>query len=333
MSSNSNNSKYLIITISLVILIIITWTLYKHFSSENYNKIIEKYNDIMNKLLDDKNLDFEKILLYQSNYIDDNHKYKKEYEIAKTIYNEKLANLSSILLEISNQNLTLREKNLVLENSLKELNSLISTGTDTDEVLKFINTDFILKYKDLKMELENRKDYYSSIQTKINGIKDFISSFNDIIKNYNDSLNYGKEFKNKISDSDIIKTLNELDEFKLYIESNVQDSKVKETFFSEIEKLKSKVNNVKSLIEKESDDAIRQLSSEYELDTYEKNIEKFNELSENNSKIIEEISLFLTRFNSKLETIKNTNELFNDIKDLDQNIKDLKSLLESLKTI
>jgi hypothetical protein len=122
----------------------------------------------MNKLLDDKNLDFEKILLYQSNYIDDNHKYKKEYEIAKTIYNEKLANLSSILLEISNQNLTLREKNLVLENSLKELNSLISAGTDTDEVLKFINTDFILKYKDLKMELENRKDYYSSIQTKIN---------------------------------------------------------------------------------------------------------------------------------------------------------------------
>jgi len=331
-SNNLNNTKYLII-ISLIIFVVIIWFLYKHFSSEKYNEIIEKYNEIMNKLLDDNNLDFEEILLYQSNYIEDIHKYKKEYEIAKTIYNEKLANLSSILLEISNQNISLRDKNLAVENSLSELNSLISAGTDSSEVLNFINKDFILKYKDLKSELESRKDYYSLIETKINGIKDFISSFNENIKNYNNSLNFGKEFKNKISKSDITTTLIELDDFEKYIESNVKDSKVQESFFAEIEQLRLKLNNVKSLIEKESDNAIRELNSENELDIYEKNIEKFKELTENSSNIVNKISLFLSNFNSKLQIIQNTNELFNNIKDLDDNIKDLKSLLESLKTI
>lgn len=333
MISNSTNPKYLIITIFLLILFIIIWFLYKHFSSEKYNEIIEKYNDIMNKLLDDTNLDFDKILLYQSNYIDNNHKYKKEYDIAKTIYNQKITNLSLILLEISNQNISLRDKNLELEKSLKDFNYLISQGTDSDKVLNFINTDFMLKYKDLKSELENRKEYYSSIEKKINEIKDFISSFNEIIKNYNDSLNFGKEFKNKISNSHITKILKELDDFKKYIESNVKDSKIQDTFFSEIEQLKLKLNNVKSLIEKESDDAIRKLSPEHELYIYEKNIQKFKKLNENNSKMIEEISQFLYRFKSKLETIKNTNELFNNIKDLDVNIKDLRNLIESLKTI
>ena len=331
MRPTSNNIKYLITVISLIILFIIGWFLYKHFSKEKYDYIIEKYNDIMQKLLDDKNLDFDKILLYQSNYIDNIHKYKKEYEIAKTIYNEKLANLSSILLDISNQDIVLKDKSRETEESLIKLNQLISAGTDSSVVLKFINEDFIGKYGSLKAEIENRKEYFNKIQDKISIVKEFISNFNEIIKNYNESLKFGEEFKNKISNSEIINSLQELDDFKTYVDSSVKNEGVKNSLFAEVEQLKAKLNSVKSLIESESDNAVRELNPDNEMSIYVENIKKFGDLTENNSDLLNKISNFLT--NLKLQTIKNTNELYNNIQILDSSIKDIRELLQSLKTI
>ena len=124
-----------------------------------------------------------------------------------------------------------------------------------------------------------------------------------------------------------------MDDFKTYVDSSVKNEGVKNSLFAEVEQLKAKLNSVKSLIESESDNAVRELNPDNEMSIYVENIKKFGDLTENNSDLLNKISNFLTNLNSKLQTIKNTNELYNNIQILDSSIKDIRELLQSLKTI
>ena len=339
MTDFSNNKTYLIMIVCAIIVSIIIWFVYRHFSKENFikvkNIIIEKYNETMTSLFNDTDLTLNEIITYEEQYIKAYEENKKNYEISKTIYNSKLADLDSILIEIPDQNTLLDKKNSDLLDILKDLNTKVESNNKSTEILTFIKTDVLEKFKSVKEEIESRNTYYESIKENIKRIKDFITNFNLDIQNYRETLQFGEPLIKKIQEktSEFQQTEEELIDFKENINENVKDESIKTPMIEEIDILLSKLNRVKDVITKQSDGALRELNSDTELKLYEKYIKDFEDLTTKNSDLLGRISEFLTNFKSKLETIDSTIALFENITEIDGNVVQLRSLIDDLGKI
>ena len=110
------NSKYLIFSISAIIILILAYFVYVEIKSRNHNKIAEKYNNIVNnfnnlknteqstkeliRIIEKKNLTYSPLSLY---FILDNDLVSENDEINK--YFDIVINISSLEKEIKNLNI------------------------------------------------------------------------------------------------------------------------------------------------------------------------------------------------------------------------------------
>lgn len=335
----SKDIKYMTIIFGTIIIFIIIYFVYRHFKSEQFpqlnNLVIEKYNEIMNSLLDKENLNLNEIISAEQNYVEQTEEDRKNYEIAKTIYNQKLVNLSKIVEEISEQNIILKTKTSDLQEKFSELDKKVSAGTESSEVIDYIKTDVQTSYKKVLDEIESRKLYFQGIQDKISEVKKFIENFNELIINYKKTLNFGGELFSKIENaaSEFTEVKKELKQLKDSINDVVKDKTILESMNQEIDGLLEKMDSVGTRVKKQSDIALRELEPDREIGKYEKLIIDFNNITKDNKELLDQISSFLENFQEKLKTIDNTHVLFDNISTLDKNVKDLKDLIDELNKL
>ncbi len=110
------NSKYLIFSISAIIILILAYLVYVEIKSRNHNKIAEKYNNIVNnfnnlknteqstkeliRIIEKKNVTYSPLSLY---FILDNDLVSENNEVNK--YFDIVINISSLEKEIKNLNI------------------------------------------------------------------------------------------------------------------------------------------------------------------------------------------------------------------------------------
>ena len=112
----AKNSKYLIFSISAIIILILAYFVYVEIKSRNHNKIAEKYNNIVNnfnnlknteqskkeliRIIEKKNVTYSPLSLY---FILDNDLVSENNEVNK--YFDIVINISSLEKEIKNLNI------------------------------------------------------------------------------------------------------------------------------------------------------------------------------------------------------------------------------------
>ena len=173
------NSKYLIFSISAIIILILAYFVYVEIKSRNHNKIAEKYNNIVNnfnnlknteqstkeliRIIEKKNLTYSPLSLY---FILDNALVSENYEINK--YFDIIINISSLEKEIKNLNIykkAIYNSDFVEETELVEI---LRPVTNSDSIWKshslFLLAEFFYfknnkaESKKLLNEIINDKD-------------------------------------------------------------------------------------------------------------------------------------------------------------------------------
>ena len=141
------NSKYLIFSISAIIILILAYFVYVEIKSRNHNKIAEKYNNIVNnfnnlqnteqstkeliRIIEKKNSTYSPLSLY---FILDNDLVSENNEINK--YFDIVINISSLEKEIKNLNIykkAIYNSNFVDETELVEI---LRPVTNSDSIWK-----------------------------------------------------------------------------------------------------------------------------------------------------------------------------------------------------
>ena len=173
------NSKYLIFSISAIIILLLAYLVYVEIKSRNHNKIAEKYNNIVNnfnnlknteqstkeliRIIEKKNLTYSPLSLY---FILDNDLVSENNEINK--YFDIVINISSLEKEIKNLNIykkAIYNSNFVNEAELVEI---LRPVTNSDSIWKshslFLLAEFFYfknnkaESKKLLNEIINDKD-------------------------------------------------------------------------------------------------------------------------------------------------------------------------------
>ena len=173
------NSKYLIFSISAIIILILAYLVYVEIKSRNHNKIAEKYNNIVNnfnnlknteqstkeliRIIEKKNLTYSPLSLY---FILDNDLVSENDEINK--YFDIVINISSLEKEIKNLNIykkAIYNSDFVDETELVEI---LRPVTNSDSIWKshslFLLAEFFYfknnkaESKKLLNEIINDKD-------------------------------------------------------------------------------------------------------------------------------------------------------------------------------
>ena len=141
------NSKYLIFSISAIIILILAYFVYVEIKSRNHNKIAEKYNNIVNnfnnlknteqstkeliRIIEKKNLTYSPLSLY---FILDNDLVSENNEINQ--YFDIVINISSLEKEIKNLNIykkAIYNSDFVDETELVEI---LRPVTNSDSIWK-----------------------------------------------------------------------------------------------------------------------------------------------------------------------------------------------------
>ena len=141
------NSKYLIFSISAIIILILAYFVYVEIKSRNHNKIAEKYNNILNnfnnlknteqstkeliRIIEKKNLTYSPLSLY---FILDNDLVSENNEINQ--YFDIVINISSLEKEIKNLNIykkAIYNSDFVDETELVEI---LRPVTNSDSIWK-----------------------------------------------------------------------------------------------------------------------------------------------------------------------------------------------------
>ena len=141
------NSKYLIFSISAIIILILAYFVYVEIKSRDHDKIAEKYNNIVNnfnnlqnteestkeliRIIEKKNLTYSPLSLY---FILDNNLVSENNEINK--YFDIVINISSLEKEIKNLNIykkAIYNSNFVDEAELVEI---LRPVTNSDSIWK-----------------------------------------------------------------------------------------------------------------------------------------------------------------------------------------------------
>tara|TARA_Y100000589_G_C26948275_1_gene545342 strand:- start:45 stop:692 length:648 start_codon:yes stop_codon:yes gene_type:complete len=143
----TKNSKYLIFSISAIIILILAYFVYVEIKSRDHDKIAEKYNNIVNnfnnlqnteestkeliRIIEKKNLTYSPLSLY---FILDNDLVSENNEINK--YFDIVINISSLEKEIKNLNIykkAIYNSNFVDEAELVEI---LRPVTNSDSIWK-----------------------------------------------------------------------------------------------------------------------------------------------------------------------------------------------------
>ena len=143
----TKNSKYLIFSISAIIILILAYFVYVEIKSRDHDKIAEKYNNIVNnfnnlqnteestkeliRIIEKKNLTYSPLSLY---FILDNNLVSENNEINK--YFDIVINISSLEKEIKNLNIykkAIYNSNFVDEAELVEI---LRPVTNSDSIWK-----------------------------------------------------------------------------------------------------------------------------------------------------------------------------------------------------
>ena len=192
------NSKYLIFSISAIIILILAYFVYVEIKSRDHDKIAEKYNNIVNnfnnlqnteqstkeliRIIEKKNLTYSPLSLY---FILDNDLVSENNEINK--YFDIVINISSLEKEIKNLNIykkAIYNSNFVDEAELVEI---LRPVTNSDSIWKshslFLLADFFYfknnkaESKKLLNEIINDEDGNQEI--KLEAQKKLIRDFSE----------------------------------------------------------------------------------------------------------------------------------------------------------
>ena len=192
------NSKYLIFSISAIIILILAYFVYVEIKSRDHDKIAEKYNNIVNnfnnlqnteestkeliRIIEKKNLTYSPLSLY---FILDNNLVSENNEINK--YFDIVINISSLEKEIKNLNIykkAIYNSNFVDEAELVEI---LRPVTNSDSIWKshslFLLADFFYfknnkaESKKLLNEIINDEDGNQEI--KLEAQKKLIRDFSE----------------------------------------------------------------------------------------------------------------------------------------------------------
>ena len=192
------NSKYLIFSISAIIILILAYFVYVEIKSRDHDKIAEKYNNIVNnfnnlqnteqstkeliRIIEKKNLTYSPLSLY---FILDNDLVSENNEINK--YFDIVINISSLEKEIKNLNIykkAIYNSNFVDEAELVEI---LRPVTNADSIWKshslFLLADFFYfknnkaESKKLLNEIINDEDGNQEI--KLEAQKKLIRDFSE----------------------------------------------------------------------------------------------------------------------------------------------------------
>ena len=194
----TKNSKYLIFSISAIIILILAYFVYVEIKSRDHDKIAEKYNNIVNnfnnlqnteestkeliRIIEKKNLTYSPLSLY---FILDNDLVSENNEINK--YFDIVINISSLEKEIKNLNIykkAIYNSNFVDEAELVEI---LRPVTNSDSIWKshslFLLADFFYfknnkaESKKLLNEIINDEDGNQEI--KLEAQKKLIRDFSE----------------------------------------------------------------------------------------------------------------------------------------------------------
>ena len=194
----AKNSKYLIFSISAIIILILAYFVYVEIKSRDHDKIAEKYNNIVNnfnnlqnteqstkeliRIIEKKNLTYSPLSLY---FILDNDLVSENNEINK--YFDIVINISSLEKEIKNLNIykkAIYNSNFVDEAELVEI---LRPVTNSDSIWKshslFLLADFFYfknnkaESKKLLNEIINDEDGNQEI--KLEAQKKLIRDFSE----------------------------------------------------------------------------------------------------------------------------------------------------------
>ena len=168
------NSKYLIFSISAIIILILAYFVYVEIKSRNHNKIAEKYNNIVNnfnnlknteqstkeliRIIEKKNLTYSPLSLY---FILDNDLVSENNEINK--YFDIVINISSLEKEIKNLNIykkAIYNSDFVDETELVEI---LRPVTNSDSIWKSHSLFLLAEFFYFKNNKEESKKLLNEI--------------------------------------------------------------------------------------------------------------------------------------------------------------------------
>ena len=170
----AKNSKYLIFSITAVIILILAYFVYVEIKSRNHNKIAEKYNNIVNnfnnlknteqstkeliRIIEKKNLTYSPLSLY---FILDNDLVSENDEINK--YFDIVINISSLEKEIKNLNIykkAIYNSDFVDETELVEI---LRPVTNSDSIWKSHSLFLLAEFFYFKNNKEESKKLLNEI--------------------------------------------------------------------------------------------------------------------------------------------------------------------------
>ena len=168
------NSKYLIFSISAIIILILAYFAYVEIKSRNHNKIAEKYNNIVNnfnnlknteqstkeliRIIEKKNLTYSPLSLY---FILDNDLVSENNEINQ--YFDIVINISSLEKEIKNLNIykkAIYNSDFVDETELVEI---LRPVTNSDSIWKSHSLFLLAEFFYFKNNKEEAKKLLNEI--------------------------------------------------------------------------------------------------------------------------------------------------------------------------